>query len=119
MNAKQIHDYRKVLTDLAKKLDRSLAHDQREVMHMDLPDVPSGPMAATSEVLDSGTQEIEVGLMANEEGLLGEVTAALDRIAAGTFGQCESCGKAITKTRLDAVPYARRCIHCAIEAEKA
>jgi len=46
-----------------------------------------------------------------------EVTAALGRIDAGSFGQCEECGKRITKARLTAVPYARRCADCAPVAQ--
>jgi RNA polymerase-binding transcription factor DksA len=49
----------------------------------------------------------------SEEQILGEATAALERLAAGTFGTCEKCGRAITKSRLDALPYARACTSCA------
>lgn len=46
-----------------------------------------------------------------------EVSAALGRIDAGTFGQCEECGKRIAKARLTAVPYTRRCADCAPVAQ--
>jgi hypothetical protein len=46
-----------------------------------------------------------------------EVTAALGRIDAGTFGTCAECGKRIAKARLVAVPYARRCARCAPVAQ--
>jgi DnaK suppressor protein len=117
MTTTQRQEYRKALSDLGRRLKKGLAHDQREVMRMELPDLPSGPMPSTDEVLDSGTQEIEVGLIANEQALLEEVTAALARIDAGTFGRCETCGTGITKSRLHAVPYARRCIKCERVAE--
>lgn len=118
MNARTTLAYRKLLSDLAKRLDSSLAHDQCEVMRMELSDLPGGPLAATDETLDSGMQEIEIGLIANEQSLLAEVNAALARIDAGTFGNCATCGKAISKSRLDAVPYALRCARCAKVAEK-
>ncbi len=38
---------------------------------------------------------------------LTEVNAALDRIAKGTYGMCEKCGKPIEKERLEANPSAR------------
>ena len=118
MLKKQIDAYRKELELLATKLNRSLTHDQLEVMRMDFADVPGGPMSASAEVLDSGIQEVESGLIAKEESLLGEVNAALARIDAGTFGLCETCKRAISRTRLDAVPYSRQCIRCAKVAEK-
>jgi DnaK suppressor protein len=37
---------------------------------------------------------------------------ALERIDAGAFGICESCGDEIEHTRLDVVPYATRCGRC-------
>jgi DnaK suppressor protein len=43
-----------------------------------------------------------------------EIQAARDRIAAGTFGVCENCGRPIGDARLEARPFARRCIACAV-----
>jgi RNA polymerase-binding transcription factor DksA len=119
MTKKQVEAYRKSLAALAAKLERGLAHDRRELMHMDEPDVPGGPIPATESVVDSGLVEVEVGMIANEEQLLGEVNAALARIEKDAFGLCESCGKAIARTRLDALPYARQCIRCAKSAQAA
>jgi DnaK suppressor protein len=41
---------------------------------------------------------------------LGEVEAALERLAAGNYGVCEVCGKPISPARLEAMPAARLCI---------
>jgi RNA polymerase-binding transcription factor DksA len=41
---------------------------------------------------------------------LEEVEAAILRLAAGTYGFCERCGKEITPARLEAMPAARLCI---------
>ena len=41
------------------------------------------------------------------------VQAALDRIAAGTYGVCGACGQPIAPARLKAVPEATRCVNCA------
>lgn len=38
---------------------------------------------------------------------------ALDRIEAGTFGQCVDCGGPIAPARLEAIPEADRCTDCA------
>jgi RNA polymerase-binding transcription factor len=110
---KELDGYRKALVALANRLDRNLAHDQRELMRADEPDTPGGPMSATADEEDGRREEVELGLIANESNVLAEVRAALDRIDAGTFGRCEACGKAITRTRLKAIPYARTCVRCA------
>jgi len=41
---------------------------------------------------------------------LDEVDAALARLADGTYGNCEVCGKPIGTARLEAMPAARLCI---------
>lgn len=63
-----------------------------------------------SEVL---AQELGATLLENERYLEGEISAALDRIEKGAFGRCEGCGRAITRERLEALPYARYCVACA------
>jgi len=49
---------------------------------------------------------------------LAEVEAALQRLAAGTFGVCERCDRSIATERLEARPVARTCIACASAAPK-
>ena len=44
--------------------------------------------------------------------LLGEIDKAIRRLADGTYGECEDCGAAIPKGRLETIPYARRCVTC-------
>lgn len=44
---------------------------------------------------------------------LREIAAAEDRIDAGTYGVCETCGGPIGDGRLEARPVARTCIRCA------
>ena len=44
---------------------------------------------------------------------LAEVDAALERVASGTYGGCEGCGRPIASERLVARPIARTCITCA------
>ncbi|GAA1721351.1 TraR/DksA C4-type zinc finger protein [Isoptericola hypogeus] len=39
-----------------------------------------------------------------------ELLAALDRVADGTYGVCEVCGRPIPEARLEARPAATRCV---------
>lgn len=43
---------------------------------------------------------------------LTQVEAALERMAAGDFGVCTSCGENISPKRLAAIPWAHCCISC-------
>ena len=62
---------------------------------------------------DSFEQQFTLGLLEKEENALAEVSAALDRLRRGTFGRCEDCKEMIASARLDALPYARKCVECA------
>lgn len=62
---------------------------------------------------DSFEQQVAFTLLGNEEQILKEIAAALDRIERGTFGSCEACRKQIPKERLEVLPYARYCVDCA------
>jgi RNA polymerase-binding transcription factor DksA len=44
---------------------------------------------------------------------LDDLDRAIDQLAAGTYGNCATCGKAIATERLTARPAARTCIDCA------
>ncbi len=43
---------------------------------------------------------------------LAEIDAALERMDAGSWGRCETCGGAIGRGRLRALPEARHCLDC-------
>ena len=68
---------------------------------------------------DNFEQEFTLGLIENEEEMLREIDEALGRIEEGTYGKCGSCGKAIRKTRLKALPHASNCIECQRKVELA
>lgn len=63
---------------------------------------------------DAFEQENTLNLLKNEEQLLEEIDAALERISKGTFGKCEECGESVSpKARLKELPYTRYCLDCA------
>ena len=55
-------------------------------------------------------RELDEGLEENAGHLIVEIEAALERIDAGTYGQCSVCGRPIGEERLEAIPYATLCI---------
>lgn len=65
---------------------------------------------------EQGTDEMErekayMFIQRDEKHLL-YLERALERIAAKTYGLCISCGKHISKARLEAVPITSHCINC-------
>jgi DnaK suppressor protein len=63
-------------------------------------------------------REHDLALTHNARELLAQNERALSRIAAGTYGVCESCGKAIGKARLQAFPRATLCVECKQREER-
>lgn len=70
--------------------------------------VPTHPADQDVEGLDA-----QIAIAQNEEFLLEQVEAALERIRTGVYGVCQPCGRTIDAQRLQAVPYTSRCINCA------
>jgi RNA polymerase-binding protein DksA len=63
-------------------------------------------------------REIDYTLEENSENVLKEIDKALEKIDAGTFGVCETCGNPIAEERLAAIPYATQCIDCKRREER-
>lgn len=63
-------------------------------------------------------REHDLALAENARELLDQTERALTRIDAGTYGVCESCGKAIGKARLLAFPRAILCVECKQREER-
>ena len=57
-------------------------------------------------------------LRERERGLLSKINQALDKIAQGIYGECESCGEQISLKRIKARPVAKLCIDCKSEQEQ-
>ena len=43
---------------------------------------------------------------------ISDTEHALQRMAAGSYGHCEACGRPIPYERLEAIPHARLCVAC-------
>lgn len=58
------------------------------------------------------TCRVLANLEERDRHVLAEIEAAETRLAAGTYGTCENCGRAIPFERLRAIPAARLCRVC-------
>jgi DnaK suppressor protein len=56
--------------------------------------------------------ERDLALIGKLEQMRDQVTAALRRVDDGTYGVCFTCGQAIPKERLEALPFAGQCLSC-------
>ena len=64
------------------------------------------------------TQAMSVETQRRRELQLTRIATALERIEAGSFGECVRCGDTIDEQRLDADPSTPSCIDCARAAEQ-
>ncbi len=76
-----------------------------------LPDLGDQASAVTD-------QNFMLRLKEREQKLLKKIDEALDRMMAGTFGICESCGGEIGMKRLKARPVTTLCIECKTKQEE-
>ena len=107
-----------MLDQIRRRLDEDRGHLITQLVDMGVDPstgVPDGDQFQQG-FADSGQSTAEKALtLSMAEGVLEnvrEIDAALDRIAGGTYGSCESCGQPIGDERLEARPVARLCVTC-------
>jgi len=90
-----------------------------ESLHQDV-DQKANVSSAPVHLADVATAAVDadVQVLYAERSLFEQIDAALQRISAGTFGRCTSCGAAIAEERLEALPYTASCARCAQTAEE-
>ena len=117
MNETDLHTFRRQLQELTSRV-RTDAAALAEQTHS-----PSGGNGGSElsnapfHLGDMGTEEylydMNTTLLANEQYIVSEAREALRRMDQGAYGKCEQCGRAISKARLEAIPYTRFCVTCA------
>jgi DnaK suppressor protein len=105
-------------------LERQLIEMRKRLLH----EVDSAEEALREDVVKSGQVSSlpthaadvdvegldgQVAISLNEELLLEQVEAAIQKLQTGTYGVCQQCGQKISRERLEAIPYAAHCIGCA------
>lgn len=122
MTTDELNSYRGRLLSLGARLcrDRELLKDEGlrpagGEASGSFSDVPTHPGDLGTHYFE---EELTLGLLHNEEQLIEEINAALERIERGTFGRCEACGREIPRRRLDVLPHARHCVPCARKHQK-
>lgn len=101
---------------LEEQLESLLSQSREELNELvEAREVDADPLdLAVSE----SNRDFTLRLADRERRLVGKIRYALERIGAGEYGACESCGDPITYSRLMARPVATQCIDCKTEAEQ-
>jgi DnaK suppressor protein len=91
--------------------------DELRVELASLTAAPRDPMAAVSfgkRVGEGTSQAVERITQVDAAKKLGaklaDVARALDKLDEGTYGTCDVCGEPIGDERLEAIPWAARCV---------
>ncbi|HZZ97768.1 MAG TPA: TraR/DksA C4-type zinc finger protein [Jatrophihabitantaceae bacterium] len=110
-----------VRRDLVSQLDEMRAAYDTSLR--DLNDLQqSGTDGAGDDQADAGSKtferEQEQSIAANRMDLIVQIQRAVERIDAGTYGFCESCGRPIPKARLKAFPMATLDVACKQREER-
>ena len=71
------------------------------------------------EAAESTELEKRLALQQRITEQLAEVDHALEKMANGTYGKCDRCGKPIHPDRLEALPHASMCLKCKAEVKDA
>jgi len=90
--------------------ERERVNDELRALGVDRSTYDEGFADSGQVTAERGEVDALVGSL--RETLL-EIDAALEKLDAGTYGRCESCGDEIAPARLEAKPTARLCITCA------
>jgi RNA polymerase-binding transcription factor DksA len=67
---------------------------------------------------DDARSEVTSALMTGARAVLAEIDAALFRLAIGSFGICQRCGRPIPVDRLEVLPMASLCLPCQYAVEQ-
>jgi RNA polymerase-binding transcription factor DksA len=108
----KIQDMRDV-SQIRKELKTRLDALNRRIdtIEADLRTAPSADFEEQASETE-GDQVLE-GVEGSALAEAHQIHAALGRIDAGVYGECETCGEPIGEKRLEALPYAAQCIKCA------
>ena len=96
-----------------QKLEQRRDKLQQKIAEIDNAERVETAQGQTDNAHEWENADIRADLAAEAERQLEAVQAALVRLAEGSYGVCESCGKPIGAKRLEVLSDAVRCVACA------
>ena len=110
--------YRERLLALRARLQGDMTQMEDNALNKDHGKTTSMPNDMAELGSANFDQELTLSVLGSENDTLDQIEAAIQRIEDGSYGQCETCGLKLTKSRLDAIPYAVKCVRCASQREE-
>lgn len=115
LTQKDLNHFKKLLVEQKNEILEN-ARKLRESLIDTSGDYVGDNQTFSVHMAEQGTDEMEREklylFIQRDEKHLYYIEAALERIAKKTYGLCVSCGKQISKARLEAVPITSHCINC-------
>lgn len=105
---------------------RQILEEQRTFRHEQLAELAATegaaqatgtPVEALDASADNARAQVSLVIAAAAIRALADIDAAIERMDAGRYGNCEHCGQAIPAERLEAIPQAAYCMRCQHRAE--
>ncbi|MDQ3955125.1 MAG: TraR/DksA C4-type zinc finger protein [Actinomycetota bacterium] len=109
MNQAQLEEIRATLTQQKTEVEQQLQDYHSTVGTSD--EKPDQQGFADSAHVAAERSEA-ISMMDQLQQTRAELTKALERIEAGTYGSCERCGTAIPPERLEVLPTTSLCVSC-------
>lgn len=114
LTRRELQRYEKSLRMRLQELQKGVSRTVEEALNS----VPDSGEDVTDQAVSSYQKEMLFTEGATHHHLLAQVRRALDHIADGSYGTCQSCGGPIGEKRLEAVPWAVYCIGCQERMER-
>jgi DnaK suppressor protein len=103
--------------DIAQTLEEKRAKLEAELARISTPPGESSGISFGKRVGDGTSMAVDrlvdVAAHDNLRALLADVERAMTKLRDGTYGLCDRCGADIAAERLEALPWAVRCVRCA------
>jgi len=123
LNEKDIRHFRERLMEERKNVQDELDWVERNYIGSSQRESSGEVSGHATHLADMGTDSIEMEkayFIGDTRGeTLEDIDEALEKLGKGAYGVCESCGEQIAVERLEAVPYAKLCLKCKTEEERA
>ncbi len=115
MTKAKLEKFKKELLDEKKELLEGLHKNNENISSINA-------VTKSGDIVDQAysfyEKELLIGLSTGEKETLKNINHALKKIDDKTFGICEECNKPIEEKRLEAIPYAIRCVECKKKSTK-
>lgn len=116
MNNDKVEIFRKILIKEKMRVQAEIERAEKENREASQDFDAAGDNNFEDQIGDSASitfaRERDFSLQQNNEDILSQIDAALEKIDKGAYGTCSQCHELIAEQRLKAIPYAQYCINC-------